>query len=114
MARPRPAKLVAPAKVNLFLGIGPGAGRLPRSHSILHAIALHDVLYCAVHPLPRIPARAGALAGPARNVRVRIECIAREGWPRCRWPRPRTSCFAAIDALAHEVGRTDEDAWNPA
>ena len=64
--RPGTVKLVAPAKVNLFLGIG--SRREDGYHeavSILHAIALHDVL----HPAPRnrsrgFRRRSGRACGP--------------------------------------------------
>ena len=66
--RPGTVKLVAPAKVNLFLGIG--SRREDGYHeavSILHAIALHDVLYlrrAAGRPSAgEVGAQAAAAAG---------------------------------------------------
>ena len=56
-------KVVAPAKVNLFLGIG--ARRSDGYHdamNIMHAVNLHDVLYMRVKP--------GADDAPGLTVRV--------------------------------------------
>ena len=151
---PGAVKLIAPAMVNLFLGIG--ARREDGYHeavSFLHAIALHDVLYlrraagrpsagevgaqaaaAAGTSVPRGTAGASAardaagtsaardaagtsdaaddataLAGPAHNVSVRMECIAREGLAPLPVAASENIVFRAIDALAHEVGRTEPD-----
>ena len=106
-------KLIAPAKVNLFLGIGPRrSDDYHEATSILHAIALHDVLYVRRAPTPERLAGAGeaALAGPVGNVRVGIECIAREGLEPLPVPAAENIVFRAVDALACELGREDEGA----
>ena len=109
--RPGTVKLVAPAKVNLFLGIG--SRREDGYHeavSILHAIALHDVLYLRRATAPADSGdEAVALAGPAHNISVRVECIAREGLAPLSVAASENIVFRAIDALAHEVGRTEPD-----
>ena len=108
---PGTVKLVAPAKVNLFLGIG--SRREDGYHeavSILHAIALHDVLYLRRATAPADSGdEAVALAGPAHNISVRVECIAREGLAPLSVAASENIVFRAIDALAHEVGRTEPD-----
>ena len=61
-------KLIAPAKVNLFLGIGPRrSDDYHEATSILHAIALHDVLYVRRAPTPERLAGAGEAALFARG-----------------------------------------------
>lgn len=136
--RPGVVKLIAPAKVNLFLGIG---GRREDGYheatSILHAIALHDVLYMRrafdsrleaqtkseAEPKPGTSAGATritdttsttnndtvALAGPQNNICVRMECIAREGLPPLKVPTTENIVFKAIDNLARELNHESAD-----
>ena len=106
-------KLIAPAKVNLFLGIGPRrSDDYHEATSILHAIALHDVLYVRRAPTPERLAGAGeaALAGPVGNVRVGIECIAREGLEPLPVPAAREHRVPGCGRPCCELGREDEGA----
>lgn len=119
-------KLVAPAKVNLFLNVG---GRRDDGYhavqNIMHAITLHDVLYMrrlvdyaaedmllascerdASDPLLEAP----ALAGPASNIAVKVECVAHKGVAPLAIPARDNIVFKAIDALACELGRTQREA----
>ena len=67
-AGPDAVKLVAPAKVNLFLDIG--AKRADGYHeavSIMHALMLHDVLRMKLAP------------GRGEGLSVDLSCVAREG-----------------------------------
>ncbi len=116
-------KLIAPAKVNLFLGIG--SRRDDGYHeatNVMHAITLHDVLYLRRAPASPVSAdgtgtdgdTAGAattaFAGPSRNVRVDVECLACEGLAPLSVPAEENIVFKAVDALARELGRDAEDA----
>ncbi|MBQ3106753.1 MAG: 4-(cytidine 5'-diphospho)-2-C-methyl-D-erythritol kinase [Eggerthellaceae bacterium] len=117
-------KLVAPAKVNLFLSVG--ERRVDGYHSvqnIMHAIALHDVLYLrrltdyAAEDLFRVAEEAVTakesavdLAGPCGNIVVKIECVPHKGVAPLDIPVCDNIVFKAIDALAREVGRTQREA----
>lgn len=140
---PNVVKLIAPAKVNLFLGIG--AAREDGYHeatSVLHAITLHDVLYmrrasnaqlgiqteCQAESRsdpkdksePEFKANAVrttstanndtvAFAGPKNNVRVHIECVARESLPPLAVPTNENIVFRAIDGLARDLNYESAD-----
>lgn len=143
---PNVVKLIAPAKVNLFLGIG--AAREDGYHeatSVLHAITLHDMLYmrrasnaqlgiqaeCQAESKsepkaksePEFEANAVrtastastanndtvAFAGPKNNVRVHIECIARESLPPLAVPTNENIVFRAIDSLARDLNYESAD-----
>ena len=106
--RPGTVKLVAPAKVNLFLGIG--SRREDGYHeavSILHAIALHDVLYLRRATAPADSGdEAVALAGPAHNISVRVECIAREGLAPLSVAASENIVFRATRGPMREAARS--------
>ncbi len=118
---PDTIKIVAPAKVNLFLGIGSRmSDGYHELNTVFHALSLHDVLYMCRTQLERgeaaekrvKPAGSGAaldniaLAGPAKNIEVRIDMSDKagaatgEGGIRIA----DNLVFKAIDALAHEIG----------
>ena len=81
-------KVIAPAKVNLFLGIGQ---RKPDGYhnadSLMHALNLHDLLYVGRIPrneadglIKQVESRDDlALAGPNSNILVHVTSVAREG-----------------------------------
>ncbi len=116
-------KLVAPAKVNLFLGIG---NRRENGYhdvsTVLHAVALHDVLYMKRADV--VAARVAfesaeegaptntASAGPAGNILVSISCDARGGVAPLDISVRENIVFKAIDLLARKADVTHDDALN--
>lgn len=113
---PSSLKIVAPAKVNLFLGIG--SRREDGYHeatSILHAVALHDVLYMRRAREGRIAdaafaANEAAWAGPQKNIAVHIMLAPCEGIEPLPCGCADNIVFRAIDRLAHELGIDASDA----
>lgn len=109
-------KIFAPAKVNLHLAIGERrADGYHEAVSVMHSLALHDVLYMRRVPgeMPAADAPAGqgaAWAGPANNVYVRVECSAREGLSALDVPAERNIAWRAVHELACEVGYDAPDA----
>ena len=111
-AGPDAVKLVAPAKVNLFLDIG--AKRADGYHeavSIMHALMLHDVLRMKLAP------------GRGEGLSVDLSCVAREGLAmldvpvesnivakavRCWALRTCGACLPTI-----RVSRKQHEAWVP-
>lgn len=92
-------KVVAPAKVNLFLDIG--GKREDGYHeavSIMHALSLHDVLYlrCADDPA-------------ADGLQVNIECRACEGTAPLNVPVEDNLVCKAVRLLAKLLGRTRDE-----
>ena len=76
---PGSVRAMAPAKVNLFLGVG--ERRADGRHEVLtvmHALALHDTLHVQVRPADQaadgddLPSHA-AVGGPACNLRVTVD-----------------------------------------
>lgn len=113
-------RLVAPAKVNVFLGVGE---RLDSGYhevqTVMHALSLHDVMYVA-HSDQAL-ADAGpdvAIGGPDGNVRVRIEMVDKSafagagggaeggcaGFAACRISAHDNLVFKAIDLFARKTG----------
>lgn len=95
---PGSIKLIAPAKVNLFLGIG--AKRADGYHeavSIMHALTLHDVLRMRL-----APARDKGLS-------VDVSCIAREGLAPLEVLPERNIVTRAVRLLADLVGRKADE-----
>lgn len=114
-------KLVAPAKVNLFLGVGDTCENgYHKVDTVLHAVALHDVLY--LKRADAVAMRVGvesvedgvqtniAVGGPENNVYVSIACDARGGIAPLTVPTCKNIVFKAIDLLARKVDFTDSDA----
>lgn len=120
-------KLVAPAKVNLFLGVG--ERRDDGYHdvsNIMHAVALHDVLYVRCAPLSEKGAEDmrtlretdaphsahKAIGGPKQNLLVSIDCADKVAAPGAE-PLAVAACdnivFKAFDQLACEIGRTNPE-----
>lgn len=115
-------KLVAPAKVNLFLGVG--EKRTDGFHdvtNVMHALALHDVLYMKCESIDRaawaqahqqIEAgdKAMALAGPDGTIVVSIAMADKTGdaatVEATSAPAEKNLVFKAIDVLAHQLDRT--------
>lgn len=132
-------KIISPAKVNLFLGIGERQeSGYHDAESLMHAINLHDVLYFQrLMPtetgdlIEKARASMGAeeqledaeqpvafanpylaLGGPNGNVAVRIVCSTFEGIPPLDIPARDNIVFKAIDALARELNITDPHAFD--
>lgn len=121
---PGASRAVAPAKVNLFLGVG--AKRPDGYHevtTVMHALALHDVLHLHRAPLTaEVEADAAAqgaqaahqaVGGPAGNLVVTIDVADKAGAPypqQVRLDAPQNLVFKAIDALARAVGHDAPEA----
>lgn len=117
---PGSLKLVAPAKVNLLLSVGPRRDDgYHEVENIMHALALHDVLYLHAEPLAEDElARAAAelaeglprtgetcaVGGPSDNLLVEIDLSDRTGQDLCV-PALDNLAFKAADRLARAVGR---------
>lgn len=114
-------RLVAPAKVNLFLGIG--ERREDGYHDVLnimHAVALHDTIYLNVEFLYGDEAKAlaeavesgrelpeyQAIGGPESNVLVTIDSTDKGGTGYEGVPAAKDLIFKAIDLLARETNQT--------
>ena len=87
-------KLVAPAKVNLFLGIG---GLRPDGYheaaTVMHALGLHDVLH-----MDYFPESPGGL-------QVEVDCYSREGLPALDVASEDNLVLRAVRLLAQKLGR---------
>lgn len=119
-------KLVAPAKVNLFLGIG--ARRDDGYHdavNIMQATALHDVMYMNSTRVERESAEAMhfeklasdeayelpaylAVGGPEDNLLVMIDCADKGGVGQLDVGASENIVFKAIHRLACEIGYTSK------
>ena len=95
---PGAIKLIAPAKVNLFLDIGERrADGYHEAVSIMHALTLRDVLHMSV-----APQRAGGLD-------IDLACVARGGLPPLDVPTERNIVSKAVRALARRIGRNEAE-----
>ena len=97
-AGPDAVKLVAPAKVNLFLDIG--AKRADGYHeavSIMHALMLHDVLRMKLAP------------GRGEGLSVDLSCVAREGLAMLDVPVESNIVAKAVRLLAEKLERTADE-----
>jgi len=93
-------KLVAPAKVNLFLGIG---GLRPDGYheatTVMHALSLHDVLH-----MDYFPESPGGL-------QVEVDCYSREGLPALDVASEDNLVLRAIRLLAQKLGRDCDESF---
>lgn len=99
-AREGMLKLVAPAKTNLFLGIG--AKRADGYHevtTIMHALALHDVIHVDYE------------AESAGGLHIGLECFAREGLPDLEVAAEDNIAVKAIRLLAQKLGRSADETF---
>ena len=97
-AGPDAVKLVAPAKVNLFLDIG--AKRADGYHeavSIMHALMLHDVLRMKLAP------------GRGEGLSVDLSCVAREGLAMLDVPVESNIVAKAVRLLAEKLERPADE-----
>ena len=91
---PGAIKLIAPAKVNLFLDIGKRrADGYHEALSIMHALTLRDVLHMGVTPQG------------TEGLKIDLTCIARGGLPPLDVPTERNIVSKAVRALARRIGR---------
>lgn len=91
-------KIIAPAKVNLFLGVG--ALRSDGFHevtNIMHAVTLHDVIH-----VDHEKESEGGLALVAK-------CYAREGLPPLELDAEDNLAVRAIRMLAAKIGRVEDE-----
>ncbi len=92
-------RVIAPAKVNLFLNIG---SRRPDGYheaiSIMHALTLHDVLHMCRKE-----------AQPQEGLVVEVSCQARGGVAPLDIPAEENIVNTAIRALAEHIGRTEDE-----
>lgn len=108
-------RIIAPAKANLFLGIGNRrADGYHDAVSLMHALNLHDVLHMGCVPLAEAAGwkdRADvAVVGPAGNVSVRVGTVPRGGVPELDIPARKNLVTKAVDALARELGHAQPSA----
>lgn len=109
-------KLLAPAKVNLFLAVGPqGKDGYHELTSVFHALSLHDVLYMTCRDAdeesdsntPCISSDDNTdLAGPGGCLTVSIDMADKSGAGIVAPATKDNLVFRAIDALAHEIGHS--------
>jgi 4-diphosphocytidyl-2-C-methyl-D-erythritol kinase len=105
-------KLLAPAKVNLFLAVG--KQRADGYHdvtNIMHTLLLHDVVYMNSTPatadeIAELTTEGGAYtpAGPSQNIAVRIEISDKTcalGGEGLQVTTANNLAFKAVDALAY-------------
>ncbi|MDD6651578.1 MAG: 4-(cytidine 5'-diphospho)-2-C-methyl-D-erythritol kinase [Eggerthellales bacterium] len=107
-------KVLAPAKVNLFLGIGEGReDGFHEVRTVLHALALHDVLTFAVVPEggfdPRYIVRGGfdLPVATEEGISVGVDVVCHEGIELPEIPTEDNLVTKAIFALA----RACEVSW---
>lgn len=92
-------KLVAPAKVNLFLGIG--ARRDDGYHdalSILHTLNIHDTLYMRRE-----------MAAPGTGLDIKIICTGTKDIKVPTLEPQENIAYRAVSALAKRVGRSEDE-----
>lgn len=96
---PGAVKVIAPAKVNLFLGIGQ---RRPDGYhealSVMHALTMHDVLRMRLAPAQP--------EGPA-GLSIALDCRVAEGLPPLDVPPEDNIVSRAIRRLAEAIGRSE-------
>lgn len=118
-------KVVAPAKVNLFLGVG--EKRVDGFHevtNIMHALALHDVLYVRCEPLTEAERAEAAqqieegdetmaIAGPSATIVVNLAMADKTGdaatMEAASIPARKNLVCKAVDALARSIDRTTSE-----
>ena len=107
---PGSVRAMAPAKVNLFLGVG--ERRADGRHdvtTVMHALALHDTLHVRTRPAAEAPAADGlppqvAVGGPTGNLRVSVDVADKGAGGVPDIPACENIVFRAADSLARAVG----------
>ena len=106
-------KVVAPAKVNLYLGVGP---QRPDGYhevtTVLQSLMLHDVLYVRVKDLDPVVVEyeRGLAREKGKEYRtdvpqVRVTCVGCEGVEAPQLPSDQNLAYAAVMALAEATGK---------
>ena len=96
---PASIKAIAPAKVNLHLGVGAaGPDGLHPVETVLHALSLHDVLYLLRRP-----------AAPGNGLSVDLTCTYHEGLPALDIRAEDNLAYRAVFALARALNRTEDE-----
>lgn len=96
---PATIKVIAPAKVNLHLGVGPaGADGFHSVETVLHAVSLHDVLYLVCRP-----------EAPGSGMAVDLTCTFQEGLPSQDIRPEDNLAYKAVFALARALGRQADE-----
>lgn len=113
--RPGALRLVAPAKVNLHLAIGKRQENgYHEAVSIMHALALHDMIYMRRLTPPEIDSLKNSEnlthVGADDNILLHVECSSREGVRVPSVSAENNIVTKAINALAQEIAFTEQDA----
>lgn len=99
LTRPGMRKVIAPAKVNLFLGIG---DKLDTGYhevtNVMHAVMLHDTVY-----VRSVPAKAGS------GLSITVVCTGKDGVEPPDVDPERNIAYRAAAAFAEELGRTEDE-----
>lgn len=91
-------KLIAPAKVNLYLNIGERrADGYHEATTVMHALALHDVLH-----MDRVKQDGGGL-------RIEVSCYAREGIEPLVVASEDNIVYKAVDLLARKIAHVGDE-----
>lgn len=99
LTRPGMCKVVAPAKVNLFLGIGDKLDNgYHEATNILHAVMLHDVVY-----VRSVPSDAG------QGLSITVFCTGKEGVEPPAIEPEENIAYRAVSQLAEALGRTADE-----
>ena len=105
--RPGALRVIAPAKVNLFLGIGKRrADGYHDALSIMHSLALHDVVWMRREPLGCSAGLQEAIAGPKVSATMRFAA----GLPAVDVADDDNLAVRAVRMLAEETGCGDGEA----
>ena len=99
LSRPGMVKVVAPAKVNLFLNVG--EVRDDGYHgveNILHAVMLHDIVYVRTVP-----------GDQGQGLRIAIMCSGRDGVEAPDIAPEDNIAHRAVTALAEAIGRAQDE-----
>lgn len=94
-------KLVAPAKVNLFLGIGGlREDGYHEADTVMHALTLHDVLHMDYYP------------ESTGGLKVELSCHAREGLASLEIGPEDNTAVKAVRAFAHKLQRDCDETFH--
>ncbi len=100
LSRPGMIRVIAPAKVNLFLSVGaPRGDGMHAVDTVLHAVLLHDVVLMRSTP-----------AAPGSGRSVAVACMGRDGVEPPAIAPEDNIAYRAVEALAAATGRTADEA----
>lgn len=106
-------KVVAPAKVNLYLGVGEKrTDGYHQVNTVLQSLMLHDVLYVRVKDLDPVVVECerGLAQEKGQEYKddvpqVRVTCVGCEGVEAPQLPSDQNLAYAAVMALAEAAGK---------